>query len=78
MREISISEFRAKCHSLIREVSMTKQPLRITHDGQPLAEIAPPSPVRKGRKFLGSGMDTFDILDDDIVGPIIDFNKNLM
>lgn len=73
MREISISEFKSKCHSLIREVNKTKQPLCITRDGQPLAEIVPPSPAREGRQFVGSGSDTFDILDNDIVGPIIDF-----
>ena len=75
MHEISISEFKAKCLALLDEVSKTKKPLRITRHGKPLAEVVPPSPMRKGRKFVGSGMDTFDILDNDIVGPIIDFNE---
>lgn len=73
MREISISEFKVRCHSLVREVNKTKQPLCITRDGKPLAALLPQSPVHDGRNLFGSGADTFDILDNDIVGPIIDF-----
>lgn len=73
MREISISEFKVRCHSLIREVTETKQPLYITRNGKPLVALVPRSPVHDGRNLLGSGADTFDILDNDIVGPIIDF-----
>lgn len=73
MREISISDFKTKCHSLIREVNDSKQTLCITRVGKPVAEIVPPSPVVKSRALLGSGADTFDILDNNIVGPIIDF-----
>jgi prevent-host-death family protein len=76
MRQIEISKFRIHCHCLIREVTKTRQPLCITRDGKPVAVIAPPSPARKERTFLGSGADTFDILDHDIVGPIIDFNNS--
>jgi len=75
MQEIGISEFKAKCLALIEEVSKTKKPLRITRYGKVVAEIVPPSPVRKGCKFLGSGAHTFSILDHDIVGPIIDFGE---
>ena len=75
MQEISISEFKAKCLALIDEVSKTKKPLRITRHGKVVAEVVPPTPVHKGRNFLGSGAGTFDILDNDIVGPIIDFNE---
>ena len=75
MQEIGISEFKARCLSLIEEVHKTKKPLRITRHGEVVAEVVPPSPSRKGRQFLGSGVNTFDILDNDIVGPIIDFNE---
>ena len=75
MKEIAISQFKAKCLGLIEEVNKTKKPLRITRHGKVVAELVPPSPVAKGRNFLGSGAGTFDILDDDIVGPIIDFNE---
>ena len=72
MRRVDISEFKARCHSLIREVNETGEPLCIARDGQPLAEIIPPSPAPRQGRILGSGADTFDILDNDIVGPIID------
>lgn len=75
MQEVAISEFKAKCLAFIDQVNKTKKPLRITRHGKVVAELVPPSPVPKGRNFLGSGADTFDILDDDIVGPIIDFNE---
>lgn len=42
MREISISESKTRCHSLIREVNDTKQTLCITRDGKPVAEIVLP------------------------------------
>lgn len=75
MDEIAISEFKAKCLSLLDQVSKTKKPLRITRHGKPVAEVVPPSPPRKGRKFVGSGVGTFDIVDHDIVGPVIDFDE---
>ena len=75
MTEIAISEFKAKCLALIDEVNKTKKGLRITRHGKVVAELVPPSPTRKGRSILGSGADTFDILDNDIVGPIIDFDE---
>ncbi|HXB22840.1 MAG TPA: type II toxin-antitoxin system Phd/YefM family antitoxin [Candidatus Solibacter sp.] len=75
MQEIGISEFKAKCLALLNEVSKTKKPIRITRYGKPIAEVVPPSPVRNGQKFLGATADSFDILDNDIVGPIIDFTK---
>jgi prevent-host-death family protein len=75
MQEVNISEFKAKCLALIEEVNKTKKPLRVTRHGKPVAEVVPPSPAAKEKKFVGSGMKMFDILDDDIVGPIIDFDE---
>jgi prevent-host-death family protein len=75
MQEVSISEFKAKCLALIDEVNKTKKTLRITRHGKVVAEVVPPPPAQRGRNFLGSGADSFDILDNDIVGPIIDFNE---
>ncbi|MFQ5740310.1 MAG: type II toxin-antitoxin system Phd/YefM family antitoxin [Acidobacteriota bacterium] len=75
MQEIKISEFKARCLALLNQVGRTKKPIRITRRGIPVAEVVPPSPRRQGRKFLGASADTFDLLDDDIVGPIIDFNE---
>jgi len=73
MQEIAISEFKAKCFSLLDEVNKTKKPLRITRRGKPIAEVVPPSPAHKRRK-LGSMAGTMKIL-GDIVSPVIDLSE---
>ena len=72
MREIGISEFKARCSSLIDEVNKTKKAIRILRRGKPVAEIVPPTPEQKRRK-LGTMAGTVKIL-GDIVSPIIDLN----
>lgn len=72
MQEIAISEFKAKCLSLIDEVNKTKKPIRILRRGKPVAEIVPPTPEPKRRK-LGTMAGTVKIL-GDIVSPVIDLN----
>ncbi|SRR5216683_1750458 len=69
MREIAISEFKARCPALLEEVSKTRKPIRITRRGKPIAEVVPPSPATKRRK-LGSMAGTVKIL-GDIVAPVI-------
>jgi prevent-host-death family protein len=73
MQEIAISEFKAKCLALIEEVNKTKQPIRITRHGKPIAEVVPSSPERKRRK-LGSMSGTVKIL-GDIVSPVVDLDE---
>ncbi len=72
MQEIAISEFKAKCLALLDEVSKTKQPIRITRHGKPIAEVIPAAPQRKGRK-LGSMKGMVKIL-GDIVSPVINLD----
>jgi prevent-host-death family protein len=66
MNEISISEFKAKCLGLIDEVQKTRQPLRITRRGKPVAEVIPAGPDHT-RKFVGDLVGTGKIV-GDIVG----------
>jgi prevent-host-death family protein len=73
MRDISISEFKAKCLGLIEQVQKTRQPLRITRHGKPVAEVIPAGPSRK-RNFLGDMRGTVEIL-GDIVSPVIDLDE---
>jgi prevent-host-death family protein len=73
MKTISISEFKAKCLGLIEQVDKTRQPLRITRHGRPVAELIPAGPERK-RKFLGAMVGTGEIV-GDIVSPIIDLDE---
>jgi prevent-host-death family protein len=70
MDDVSISEFKAKCLGLIERVHKTRQPLRITRHGHPVAEVIPAGPNRK-RKFLGDMIGTAEIV-GDIVSPVID------
>lgn len=72
MQDVSISEFKAKCLGLIEQVQKTRQPLRITRHGKPVAEVIPAGPDRK-RPFLGSMQGTVKIL-GDIVSPVIDLD----
>ena len=54
IREIAISKFKAKCLSLLEEVSKTRTPLRITRRGKALADVIPATPEGNERSWLGS------------------------
>lgn len=45
---LGISEFKARCIALLKEVQQTGHPLVITHRGQPLVRI---EPIREERKL---------------------------
>ncbi len=70
MKEVAISEFKAKCLALIDEMQKTKQPIRITRRGKPIAELVPPTP-KASRSFLGSMKHRGKIL-ADIISPAAD------
>ena len=70
MDEIAISEFKAKCLSLLEQVNKTKKPLRVTRRGKPIADVVPPAETPK-RHWLGSMAGTFEIT-GDIISPVID------
>ena len=70
MKEVAISEFKAKCLALLDEVHKTKQPIRITRHGKPIAEVTPPTPVNNA-SWIGSMKGTMQIL-GDIVSPASD------
>lgn len=69
MKEIAISEFKAKCLGILEEVRKTRRPIRVTRFGEPVAEVIPPSPARVTGRRLGSMAGTAKII-GDIVGPI--------
>jgi prevent-host-death family protein len=46
MKEINFSEFRVKCSAILDQVRKTRQPIRVTRFGKPLAEIVPLSPAK--------------------------------
>lgn len=73
MREIAISEFKAKCLALLDQVQKTKRPILITRFGKPVAEVVPPSP-RPTADWIGSMRDKIEIL-GDIVAPANDLDE---
>ena len=69
MKEIAISEFKAKCLGILEEVRKTRKPIRVTRFGKPVAEVVPPSPEKQPGRRLGCMIGTARIL-GDIVGSI--------
>jgi prevent-host-death family protein len=67
MKEIAISEFKAKCLALLEQVQKTKKPIRVTRFGKPIAEVVPPSPAQVS-DWMGSMKDSIEIR-GDIVSP---------
>jgi prevent-host-death family protein len=71
MVEIPISEFKAKCLAFLEQVRKTREPIRITRHGKPVAEIVPPGPVMDRGAWIGSLRGTVEIL-GDIISPATD------
>lgn len=70
MHEVAISEFKAKCLSLLDQVNRTKHPLRITKRGKAIADVFPPSLVQE-KNWLGSMAGRMKIT-GDILSPVIE------
>jgi antitoxin (DNA-binding transcriptional repressor) of toxin-antitoxin stability system len=71
MREIAISEFKAKCLGILEQMRLTKTPVRVTRFGKPVAEIVPPTQIMDRAKWIGSMKDSVEIL-GDIMSPAND------
>jgi prevent-host-death family protein len=71
MKEIAISEFKAKCLGILEEVRKTRRPIRVTRFGKPVAEVVPSTPEKATGRKLGCMIGTGRIL-GDVVGSISD------
>ena len=71
IREIAISKFKARCLSLLEEVSKTRTPLRVTRRGKAIADVIPTTSEAEERSWIGSMSGSIDIV-GDIVSPVID------
>lgn len=71
VEEVAISEFKAKCLSLLDRVNKTKTPLRVTRRGKPIADVFPPAEKPDDGHWIGSMRGTMKIT-GDIVSPVID------
>lgn len=73
IKEISISEFKAKCLALLARVEKTKQPIRITRHGKPIADVVPATQAVDPAALMGSMRNSIEIL-GDIISPVIDLD----
>ena len=71
IQEIAISKFKAKCLSLLQEVSKTKIPLRVTRRGKAITDVVPASSEGNERSWIGSLPGSVEIV-GDFVSPVID------
>jgi prevent-host-death family protein len=71
MVEVAISEFKAKCLALLEQVRRTRQPIRVTRFGKPVAEIVPPTCLQDRAAWIGSMKGKMEIL-GDIISPAAD------
>jgi antitoxin (DNA-binding transcriptional repressor) of toxin-antitoxin stability system len=71
MKEIAISEFKAKCLAIVEEVHKTKHPIQITKFGKVVAELGPPKPKPAPKDWMGSMKGEVKIL-GDIISPASD------
>jgi prevent-host-death family protein len=74
MKEVAISEFKAKCLSLLEQVQKTKKPLLVTRFGKPIAKVSPPPAEAANMEWFGSMKDSIEIL-GDIISPANDENE---
>jgi prevent-host-death family protein len=70
MKEVAISEFKAKCLAIVDEVQKTKHPIRITKFGKPVAELVPVAP-KLPKDLFGFMKGKMDIV-GDIISPASD------
>ena len=70
MKEVAISEFKAKCLSILDHVNKTKCPVRITRRWKAVAEVVPPSPEAP-KDIFGFMKGGVEIL-GDILSPATD------
>ena len=70
MKQIAVSEFKAKCLAILDEVQKTRRPVRITRRGKPLAVVIPPA-AESPKDIFGFMKGSVEIL-GDIVSPAND------
>ena len=54
MKTVLISEFKAKCIALMKEVNKTGKPITVTLRGEPIVRVEPVMPTRPKPRRLGA------------------------
>lgn len=70
MKTIAVSKFKATCLSLLETVRRSGQPLLLTKNGEPLAQVLPPPPTERKHSWIGSKKDTL-VIKQEIVSPVV-------
>ena len=68
---MAVSKFKATCLSVLQRVKRTGRPVMVTRFGEPVAEIVPPRPAERERRWLGTLAGRGRIV-GDVVGPVVD------
>jgi prevent-host-death family protein len=71
METMAISEFKAKCLSVLQRVKRTGKPVLVTRFGRPIAEVVPPSRHARAASWIGSFQSRGRVV-GDIVSPAAD------
>jgi prevent-host-death family protein len=53
MEKMAISKFKAKCLGVLERVRRTRKPVLVTRFGEPVAEVIPPPPAPRPKRWLG-------------------------
>ncbi len=68
MQTVKASEFKAKCLALMDQVARTGEPIRVTKNGKPVAELHPATCNRPKSPFgLHKGL---VVITGDIISPL--------
>jgi prevent-host-death family protein len=68
IREVGVSEFKAKCAHLLKRAQRTKQMVRVTRYGRTLVFVTPSAPQPDRTDWIGSMMGKIQIL-GNIISP---------
>lgn len=71
MEGIAISKFKATCLGVLERVRRTGKPVLVTKFGDPVAQVVPPPPAPRPKRWLGDLAGTGRIL-GDIIAPASD------
>jgi len=74
IREVAISEFKAKCLALLEEVRKTRTPLRVTRRRKAVADVIPAVADTGEADWIGSMSGEMEIT-GDIVSPVVEIHE---